>query len=291
MDLNQLIADNQVILLDGAMGTMLISKGLVSGSSPEAWNVDHPEQVRSVHREYIQAGAQIILTNSFGGNRFRLAQHNLQDRVSELNQAAARNARAEAESAASPVLVAGSMGPTGSLLKPYGPLDHDDARQAYAEQAAALTIGGVDSLWIETMSDLNEVLAAVEGARQTSDLPITATLTFDTNGRTMMGVKPEKALDTLSGLGLTALGANCGTGPQEIEAVIESMHHLRPEITLIAKPNAGIPEMVAGEIIYTGTPHVMAAFAQRARDLGASLIGACCGSTPAHIQAMAEALF
>jgi 5-methyltetrahydrofolate--homocysteine methyltransferase len=290
MDIREFLLNNTIVILDGAMGTMLFSQGLTSGNSPEAWNVEHPDRVRKVHHDYIQAGSQLILTNTFGGNRFRLAQHNLQDQAVELNHAAASLARAEADLADHPVIVAGSMGPSGSLLKPYGPLHPEEVQESYAEQARALTDGGVDVLWIETMSDLNEAIAAIDGVRQASDLPITATLTFETNGRTMMGVKPEQAAQMLGEKGVAAFGANCGTGPDEIEAVIETMRRINPDLPLIAKPNAGIPEMVSGEIIYNGTPEIMAQFALNASDLGANLIGACCGSTSEHIQAMAAAL-
>jgi methionine synthase I (cobalamin-dependent) len=288
--LKALLDTDGIVLLDGAMGTMLMEAGLESGNPPEEWNVLYPERIQTVHRAYIQAGSQVILTNSFGGTRFRLGLHNLQDRVGELNRAAAENARKEADAAGRTVIVAGSMGPTGELLAPMGTMSFEEARDAFAEQAAALAEGGVDVLWIETMSDLNEVKAAVEGARSASTLPIAATMTFDTHGHTMMGVSPEKAAQILGDLDLIVLGANCGNGPDEIEAVIEKMRQTNPDAILVAKANAGIPKWVGKELIYDGTPEVMAEYALHARDLGARMIGACCGSTPAHIHAMAEAL-
>jgi methionine synthase I (cobalamin-dependent) len=288
--LKALLDRDGIVLLDGAMGTMLMEAGLESGNPPEEWNVLYPERIQTVHRAYIQAGSQVILTNSFGGTRFRLGLHNLQDRVGELNRAAAENARKEADAAGRTVIVAGSMGPTGELLAPMGTMSFEEARDAFAEQAAALAEGGVDVLWIETMSDLNEVKAAVEGARSASTLPIAATMTFDTHGHTMMGVSPEKAAQILGDLDLIVLGANCGNGPDEIEAVIEKMRQTHPDAILVAKANAGIPKWVGKELIYDGTPEVMAEYALHARDLGARMIGACCGSTPAHIHAMAEAL-
>lgn len=190
--LQQLLDTREAIVLDGAMGTVLFAAGLQSGAPPEAWNVLHPDRIRAVHRGYIRAGSDIILTNSFGGTRYRLKLHNLQDRAYELNRAAAQNARAEADAAGRPVLVAGSMGPTGELLAPMGSMTFDDARAAFAEQARGLAAGGADLLWVETMSDLEEARAAVEGARSVSDLPIAATMSFDTNGRTMMGVTPPR---------------------------------------------------------------------------------------------------
>jgi 5-methyltetrahydrofolate--homocysteine methyltransferase len=286
----ELLTSEDCLLLDGAMGTMLMAAGLPAGNPPEEWNLLHPEHVRAVHRAYIHAGSRVILTNSFGGNRLRLSMHGLQDRAGELNRAAAANGRAEAEAASHLVVVAGSIGPTGELLQPIGTLAFEEAKTAFAEQAAALAEGGVDVFWIETMSDLNEVKAAVEGARSVSDLPIVATMTFDTHGRTMMGVRPSKAVEALHDLDLLAIGANCGNGPFEIETVIEAMHIVDPEGILVAKANAGLPKRVNKEIVYDGTPQVMAEYACRARELGARLIGGCCGSTPAHIRAMADAL-
>jgi methionine synthase I (cobalamin-dependent) len=288
--LQQLIASGEPILLDGAMGTMLMDVGLEQGYAPEAWNVEHPERVRAVHRAYIQAGSNVILTNSFGGTRFRLKLHDFQDRVVEFNRAAAQNARAEADAAGRSVIVAGSMGPTGELLEPMGTMTFEEAKAAFAEQAGALAEGGVAVLWIETMSDLNEVKAAIEGAQSVSDLPLVATMTFDTHGHTMMGVKPEQAVEFLKAYDLTAIGANCGNGPGEIEAVVTAMRTVAPDVPLIAKANAGIPHWEGSELRYDGTPEVMADYAARVRDLGANLIGGCCGNTPAHIQAMAEAL-
>jgi 5-methyltetrahydrofolate--homocysteine methyltransferase len=278
------------VLLDGAMGTMLMGMGLEQGNPPEEWNVLHPERIQAVHEGYINAGSRIILTNSFGGTRFRLKLHKLQDRVHELNEAAARVARAAADASPHHVVVAGSMGPTGELLEPMGTMTFAAAKEAFAEQAAALAAGGVDLLWVETMSDLEELRAAVEGAQEASDLPVAASMTFDTNRHTMMGVSPEQAVEVLSGFNLVALGANCGNGPAEIEAVITTMQRVAPGLPLIAKSNAGIPRLVGDDLIYDGTPLVMAGYAHRVQEMGAQLIGGCCGSTPDHIRAMAAAL-
>jgi 5-methyltetrahydrofolate--homocysteine methyltransferase len=289
--LPDLLASGKPIVADGGMATMLIALGLQRGSAPELWNVEQPDRIRGVHRSYIEAGAQIILTNTFGGNRFRLAMHNLADRAAELNQAGTRLARSEADAAPHPVVVGGSMGPTGQLLAPLGSLDFEDARDAFEQQARALAAGGVDVLWIETMSDLEEVRAAVEGCRRAApDVPLVSTMTFDTKGRTMMGVTPEKALESLSSLGVLALGGNCGNGPVEIEGVITRMHTANPQTILVAKANAGLPRMVNDVAVYDATPSVMADYARRVRDQGARIIGACCGSTPDHIRAIAAAL-
>jgi len=289
--LQDLLAAGTPVVADGGMGTMLFSLGLAQGDSPELWNMDHPDRIRSVHRGYIEAGAQIILTNSFGGNRIRLGRHDLVGRAAELNAAAARLARAEADAVPQPVVVGGSMGPTGQMLAPMGTLSFEDAVEAFAEQARALVEGGVDVLWIETMSDLEEVRAAHTACRQAApDVPVVTTMTFDTKGRTMMGVTPERALSTLGEFGVIALGANCGNGPDEIEGVIEKMSAAGPAVPLIAKANAGLPRMVDGAAVYDATPDVMADYARRVREHGAQIIGACCGSTPDHIRAIAQAL-
>jgi 5-methyltetrahydrofolate--homocysteine methyltransferase len=286
----ELLSSQSTILLDGAMGTMLMQAGLTSGASPEEWNVLYPDRVRAVHRGYIQSGSRLILTNSFGGSRFRLKLHDLQDRVHELNKAAAVNARAEADAVPFLVAVGGSIGPTGELLEPIGTMTQDEAKQAFAEQAAGLAEGGVDVIWIETMSDLNEVTAAIEGAHSVTYLPVAATMTFDTHGFTMMGVSPKKAIETLGKLDLVAIGANCGNGPDELIASIEAMRNANPALTIVAKSNAGIPKWHDNQLTYDGTPEVMADYALQVQELGARLIGACCGSTPAHVRAMAEAL-
>ena len=288
--LEQLLANNEYIIADGGMGTMLMAAGLEQGDPPEMWNVLHPDRIRAIHCGYIEAGSQIILTNSFGGTRFRLKLHKLQDRAFELNKAAGELARAEADAAQNPVVVGGSIGPTGEIMEPVGTMKYADAVAAFAEQAAGLAAGGVDVLWIETMSDISEVSAAVEGCRQATNLPIVATMTFDTNGRTMMGITPVQAFTELSAMNLTALGGNCGNGPDEIEGVIQAMYAANQAYPFVAKSNAGIPEYVNGHLHYNGTPEVMAAYAVKVRNFGARIIGACCGSTPAHIAAMRKAL-
>ncbi|MDD2694782.1 MAG: betaine--homocysteine S-methyltransferase [Anaerolineales bacterium] len=285
-----LLADETTILLDGAMGTMLIQSGLASGECPEAWNVDHPERVVAIHLGYIRAGSRVILTNSFGGTRPRLKRHQNEGRVRELNLAAARVARQAASQAPRAVAVAGSIGPTGSLLKPFGPLAFDEARQAFREQAEALVEGGVDVLWIETMGDLNEVKAAYEGVRQVSDLPVVITMSFDTRGRTMMGVKPAQALQFAIESKAHATGANCGRGPGELVQSVGEMRGVTTELPLVAKANAGLPKIAGGSVVYGASPASMAEYALQAREAGARLIGACCGSTPEHIRAMAAAL-
>jgi 5-methyltetrahydrofolate--homocysteine methyltransferase len=290
-NIHELLSLKGPIIADGAMGTMLFQLGLEQGASPEMWNVEHPDRIRQVHRQYIDAGSQIILTNTFGCNRKRLELHNLSDRVHELNKAAARLARSVANGAECLILVAGDIGPSGSVLEPYGDLPYDEAVNIFEEQARGLLDGNVDVIWIETMSDLEELRAAIEGVRRVSeDIPLITTMTFDTNGRTMMGVTPEQAVEAILKTDVTAFGGNCGNGPEEIEAVIEKMHAAAPDAVLIAKANAGIPTLKNGVAVYDATPADMAEYAKKVRDLGARIVGACCGSTPDHIAAIADAI-
>jgi len=290
--LSSLLEEEPYLVLDGAMGTLLIQAGLQSGAAPEAWNLSNAGHVRESHTAYLEAGARVILTNSFGGNPFRLARHGLADSTFELNRAAGQVAVSarDAAGSGSSRLVAGSMGPTGEMMEPLGALTADRARAGFAEQASGLGAGGVDLLWIETMGDLLELRAAVLGARDRSDLPIAATMSFDAGGRTMMGISPEQALSELAELGLAAVGANCGNGPEEIEEVMATMTTLDAGIPLIAKSNAGKPAWVDGEVAYDGSPEIMAKHALRLRQMGVRLIGGCCGTTPAHIRSMAESL-
>jgi 5-methyltetrahydrofolate--homocysteine methyltransferase len=289
--LEEMIASHEVMLADGGMGTMLMALGLKPGETPELWNVERAEDVRGIHRGYLEAGAQIILTNTFGGNRRRLQHRDLGDRVAELNQAAATLARAEAYAVGAPVVVGGSIGPSGSMMAPLGDLAYEEAVAVFEEQAAALVAGGVDVLWVETMSDLDELRAALEGCRNAaSDFPVVATMTFDTHGHTSMGVSPQVAVEAFKEMGLLAFGGNCGNGPEEIEGIIREMHALAPEVVLIAKSNAGMPRLEEDQQVYDATPEVMAEHALRVREFGARIVGACCGSTPDHIRAMGQAL-
>ncbi len=289
--LAELLATGRPIVADGAMGTQLQRAGLEPGAPPELWNVSQPERVGAVHREYIRAGAQIILTNSFGGSPARLALHEIEPRCEELVFAAARLARLEADAAPAKVLVAGSIGPTGQLLEPLGPLALDEATAGYRRQAAALLDGGADVLWIETMSDLREVQVAVEGTRQAgADVPVVVTLSFDTRGRTIMGVSPAEAAVALAALGVVAMGGNCGVGPSELAEAIGHMRGAVPRATLVAKPNAGLPRWEAGAAEYSMSADEFSAAAAGLARSGAAIIGGCCGSTPAHIAALAQAL-
>ncbi len=289
----QLLDEKEFLLADGATGTTFFGMGLQSGDAPELWNTDFPERVASHYQAFIDAGSDLILSNSFGGTRYRLKLHKAQDRVAELNIAAAAILRDTVANCGRQVIVAGSIGPTGEILAPLGTLEPEDAITAFAEQALALEQGGADVIWIETMSSQEEVELAVRGAQQTS-LPIVFTMSFDTNGRTMMGVGAADMMSLHHRLGVHACGTNCGIGASEVVAAILNMQSSKPATAqapvLVAKANCGIPEFIDGEIHYNGTPEIMARYAVMARDAGARIVGGCCGTTPEHVAAMRQAL-
>lgn len=287
----ELLATGKPVIADGAMGSNLMAAGLMLGEAAELLNVTKPEIVQQVHRDYIDAGSQIVLANTFGGSRVSLTRQDVGKRTFELNEAGARNARAAADDVPQPVVVAGSIGPCGDLMQPYGPLTTESATEIFAGQASGLAAGGVDAFWIETMSDVNEVLAAIAGCQQAApQIPIVTTMSFERKGRTMMGVKPEQALQAFKAQGVTALGANCGNGPDEVIGVIEKMRAIDPDMILVAKANAGMPKMVGRQAVYDASPADMADYARAVHASGAQIIGACCGSTAVHIKAIAEAL-
>ncbi len=289
--LRAMVEGSDTVLADGAMGTMLFEAGLVFGDPPELWNLERSEVVSSIQRAYVQAGAQLLLTNTFGGSRFRLRQHGLHERVHELNRAGAANLRTEIEKAGSNALVAGDVGPSGEIMAPLGELEFEDAVAGFTEQCGGLVAGGVDFIWIETMSAVEELRAAVSGVRKAdAEIPIIATMSFDTHGHTMMGVSPEDAVRTMVDLGVFAAGGNCGSGTTEMLQVVERMHAAAPDTVLVAKSNAGVPELEDGKAVYRADPDVMAEFALAARARGARIIGGCCGTRPEHIRAMAAAL-
>ena len=280
-----------VALADGAMGTMLFDAGLEYGDAPERWNLQFPERIRGIHQGYLAAGSRILLTNTFGGNRFRLAFHGLQDRVADVNGAAAVILRSAVEASGQPALVAGDIGPSGSILAPLGDLEFGEAVAGFAEQSQALVSAGVDLIWIETMSDLEEARAALEGVRQAApEIAVLTTMSFDTHGRTMMGVTPEQAVQTLNAWGAVAVGGNCGNGTEEVLQVVRRMRAASPQTMLVAKSNAGMPELIGGRACYGATPETMAIYLREAVQAGAAVVGACCGSRPDHIRAMADAL-
>ena len=289
--LASLLASGKVLLADGATGTNLFTMGLMSGDAPEMWNIEHPERIKSLHQGFVDAGADIILTNSFGGNARRLMLHGMQDSALEINKLAAQIARSVADNAGRPVVVAGSVGPTGDLFAPLGPLTEDDAVEVFVEQMEGLTEGGADVAWIETMSSIEEIRAAARAAARVG-IPYTFTASFDTAGRTMMGITPEAFVEFASGLQPppVAIGANCGVGASDLVMSILGMSAKAAGIPLIAKANAGIPHFVGEHIHYSGTPELMASYACLAVDSGAQIVGGCCGTAFEHLAAMRNAV-
>ncbi len=288
--LSALLGTGAPVLVDGGMGTLLQDRGLEDGGAGELWNVDRPDVIRDVHEAYATAGARILTTNTFGGTRPRLQMHGLEDRMYELNKAAAQVARAVAD--VHGVIVAGNLGPTGELMEPLGTMDAEQAKAYFVEQLTGLRDGGVDCVLIETMSDLAETEAAMAAAQEiVPDAPVIATMSFDTNLRTMMGVRPADAVRQLAASGVDAVGANCGRGPEEMASIAAQMAESRTEgLLLIAQSNAGLPQVVGDHFEYDASPAAMAGHAVELRELGIDLIGACCGSTPEHLAAMRDAL-
>lgn len=277
-------------IADGGYGWLLQERGLPMGECAESWNLENPDAVAALHEEYAAAGAVLLTTNTFGATEPRLAQHGLSGRAEEVNRAAAALCRTVARR--HDALVAGNLGPTGELLELLGTLTPDDARALFAEQVRGLRDGGADLLLVETMSDLGEALAAVAAAREVApDLPVVATMSFDTNLRTMMGVDPATAVRELAAAGADAVGANCGRGPDDMRVIAEQLVAARPEgVLLVAQSNAGLPELDGDRFVYTVGPEAMAEHALELRSLGIDVVGACCGSSPEHLRAMADAL-
>lgn len=289
--LSRLLGSCDWLLADGATGTNLYNMGLAPGSPPDLWCETHPDRVLDLHRQMIAAGADLILTNSFGANASRLHLVRAEGRVAELNQAAARLAREAVAMADRPVVVAGSMGPTGEIMAPLGRLTETTATQLFTQQALALKEGGADILWIETVSSAEEMRAAARAA-QAADMPWCGMMSFEPGGRSVMGVSPPQLATLIDRLPHPPLayGANCGTGPAELLLAVSGFAAAGCERPLIAKPNAGVPRYQDGGLVYDATPEAMAEFAVLARDMGVRIIGGCCGTTPAHLAAMRQAL-
>lgn len=287
--LDDLLAGDGPILADGATGTNYFGMGLGPGEPPELWNVDHPHKVSALHGAFVAAGADIILTNTFGCNRHRLKLHGADDRAREIAARAAEIASTVAAAAHRPVLVAGSVGPTGELLQPLGELTEDDAVEAFAEEIEGLREGGADVAWIETKSSPEEMRAAARAAIAVG-MPYTVTGSFDTAGRTMMGLKPDELPGVFAELVIRprAVGANCGVGASDLLVAVQQMQPVADVI--IAKSNCGVPEISGGEVVYTGNPQLMAQYATLAVDCGARIIGGCCGTSPGHLAEMRRAL-
>ena len=290
-NLEQMLAEREWILADGATGTNLFAMGLAAGESPELWNDARPGEIARLYRSAVDAGSDLFLTNSFGGNAARLKLHGAERRARELSRISAEIGREVAEAAERPVAVAGCVGPTGEIMEPAGTLTRELAVEIFHEQADGLIEGGADLLWAETLSSLEEFAAAAEAFRL-AGAAWCGTMSFDTAGRTMMGVGAADLASAAAGLDNPplAFGANCGVGAPDLLRTALGLAAQAPEIPIIAKANAGIPEYVEGRIVYSGTPALMADYAALARDSGARIIGGCCGTTPAHLERMREAL-
>ncbi len=286
-----MLDSHDVILADGATGTNLFNMGLMAGDAPELWNTDEPAKIKALYSGAVDAGSDLFLTNTFGGNASRLKLHSAQNRVRELNRVGAELGRDIADRASRKVVVAGSVGPTGEIMEPVGTLSHELAVEMFHEQAEGLKEGGADVLWLETISAPEEFRAAAE-AFALADMPWAGTMSFDTAGRTMMGVTSAdmvKLVDDLANPPL-AFGANCGVGASDILRTVLGFVAQGTEMPLISKGNAGIPKYVDGHIHYNGTPELMAEYAVMARDAGARIIGGCCGTMPEHLRMMRAAL-
>ncbi|WP_439156222.1 betaine--homocysteine S-methyltransferase [Yoonia sp.] len=289
--LSKLLETRDWLLADGATGTNLFNMGLMSGDAPEMWNIDETAKITQLYKGAVDAGSDIFLTNSFGANASRLKLHGAEGRVFELNKAAAEIGRNVADTAGRPVVVAGSVGPTGEIMSPMGSLTHERAVEMFHEQAEGLKAGGADVLWVETISAAEEFRAAAE-AFALADMPWCGTMSFDTAGRTMMGLTSADMVKMVGKLDPQplAFGANCGVGASDLLRTVLGFAAAGPTVPIIAKGNAGIPKYHDGHIHYDGTPALMADYAVLARDCGATIIGGCCGTTPAHLVAMREAL-
>jgi 5-methyltetrahydrofolate--homocysteine methyltransferase len=286
--LGRLKAD-EILVADGATGTNLQLQGLPAGTSPEDWVFDAPDKILELETDFVNAGADIILTCTFGGSRIAMRRSKHADQVVELNRRAGELAR-RAASVRGDVLVAGSMGPLGQLLQPYGPIAVQEAVGAYAEQARALAEGGVDLLLIETQFSIEEGLAAFQGARSATDMPVVVSFSYDRGTRTMMGVRPEKVARAFRDQGAALIGVNCGTTLENAETILREYATAIPGYPLWAKPNAGLPHMEGGKNVYDVSPEGLAQFGGQAVQIGARIVGGCCGSTPEHVHALATTL-
>ncbi|MDA0721948.1 MAG: betaine--homocysteine S-methyltransferase [Proteobacteria bacterium] len=289
--LSKLLETRDWLMADGATGTNLFNMGLMSGDAPEMWNIDEPAKIRALYKGAADAGSDIFLTNSFGGNASRLKLHGAEGQVHELNKVAAALGREIADASGRTIVVAGSVGPTGEIMSPMGTLTHARAVEMFHEQAEGLKAGGADVLWVETISAAEEFAAAAE-AFALAGMPWCGTMSFDTAGRTMMGLTSADMVKKVGKLAHQplAFGANCGTGASDLLRSVLGFAAVGPTPPLIAKGNAGIPKYHDGHIHYDGTPELMADYAVLARDSGATIIGGCCGTTPDHLRAMREAL-
>jgi len=281
------LAQKGVLVADGATGTNYQSMGMEPGLAPEEWLFVAPDRVVELHRAFADAGADIVLTCTFGATPLRLTEGPLAGRAREVNLRAAELAR---EGAGRDRLVAGSLGPTGMLIEPYGLLNREDAAAAYAEQAEALTEGGVDLLVLETIFAVEEAVWAVEGIRSSSSLPLVVSFSFDMGTRTMMGLAPTDAVEAVVGLGVAGVGTNCGRSLADADLVVAEVLAAAGDVPVWVKPNAGVPKIVGADVVYEAGPEMLADHVARYVEQGARIVGGCCGSTPEHVAAIARAL-
>jgi 5-methyltetrahydrofolate--homocysteine methyltransferase len=289
------LQSGEILIADGSTGASLQKMGLKPGIPPEDLVFEAPEMVLQLESAFVEAGSDIILTDTFGGTRLRMKESKYVDRTPEVNRRAAELAR-QAASRRAGVLVAGSIGPTGLLIKPYGPLTVEETTASFAEQAKALAEGGVDLLVIETMFAFEEADAAFKGARSVTELPIVVSFSYDRGTRTMMGVRPAEMYKHYKELGAAMIGANCGTTLENMEKILQEYAATEPGfpqnggLPMWAKPNAGLPRLVEGVTTFDVTPEQMAAYAVKYVGLGARVVGGCCGNMPEHIAAIAKAV-
>jgi homocysteine S-methyltransferase len=284
------LANSNILVADGAMGTMLHTRGVGFDKCFDELNLTNPGAVAEIHRAYIEAGAQLVITNTFGANRFKLGKHGLQEDVLEINRAGVDLAKRVVAASFRDVLIAGDVGPLGVRIAPYGRVQPEAAREAFAEQIGALAEAGVDLLVIETFSDLYEIREAIKAARQVCDLPVVASVTFTRDDRTLLGDDPFKVASRLSEAGVDVIGVNCSGGPTQLLRLLKQMSQAVPEGKFWVKPNAGWPEQVGGRIMYPADAEYFGDYALSFREAGACIVGGCCGTTPQHIAAMRKAL-
>lgn len=282
--------NKRTLLLDGAMGTMLQAYGLESGGCSEEWNISHPQVVQKIHQEYIKAGADVILTNTFGANRIKLRSFGREADILKINEIAVSIAKGAIDKEGSlekRIFIAGSVGPTGKILEPYGDLKVSELYENYKEQVVILEKAGVDLIILETFYDLEEIKAALKATKENTDLMVIASMTFDKNLKTIYGVDPERAVTVIENKGADGVGANCGTGPEVLYKVLKIMKKVS-KTYLMVEPNAGMPELLEGKVVYPASPKIMADYTEKFVKLGLNLIGGCCGTTPLHIKAMSD---
>jgi 5-methyltetrahydrofolate--homocysteine methyltransferase len=286
------VKQGEILICDGAMGTMLHQAGLRAGECAELWNIDHADKVIAIHSAYLNAGCDMVISNTFGGTRFKLKKYQLENRVEELNRAGVKAARKAVTKSGQYVL--GDIGPTGEFLQPVGELTYDELYSAFKEQAVALANAGVDAIIIETMSAIEETVCAVKAIKENTAVPAIASMTFNTAGdkgyRTMMGVSPQQAAEQLDAAGADIIGTNCGgIRVEQVADIIQEMRKYTQK-PLIAEPNAGLPKLVDGKTVYDESPEYMGSLAPELVKAGANIIGGCCGTTPAHLAAIAKAI-